>query len=101
MHYTPDSKAIEALGDRIAEQIKGITHRLGTASGAAERTLAWLEQEVMRALKGVGQSLLAGLCELQVTRYPVAEFGCACGGGHVSTNGSGSVKPRACSVRWP
>ena len=99
MHHTPDSKAIEALGDRIAEQIKGITHRLGTASGAAEQTLAWLEQEVMRALKGVGQSLLAGLCELQVTRYPVAEFGCACGGGP-RINGNGSVKPRACSVRW-
>jgi len=26
--------------DRIAEQIKGITHRLGTASGEAEQTLA-------------------------------------------------------------
>jgi hypothetical protein len=41
MHCTPDSKAIEALGERIAEQIKGITHRLGGASGETERTLAW------------------------------------------------------------
>jgi hypothetical protein len=80
MHCTPDSKAIEALGERIAEQIKGITHRLGGASGETERTLAWLEQEVMCALKEVGQSLLAGLCELQVPRYPVAEIACACGG---------------------
>ncbi len=42
--------------------------------------LGWFEQEVMCALKGVGQSLLAGLCALLVERYAVAEIRCACGG---------------------
>ena len=31
-------------------------------------------------MKGVGQSLLAGLCALLVERYAVAEMSCACGG---------------------
>ncbi len=85
MHCTPESKANVALGERMAEQIKGLTQRLGAASGESERTLGWLEQEVMCGLKGIGQSLLAGLCEVQVARYPAAEIACGCGGVAVYT----------------
>lgn len=85
MNCTPESKAIVALGDRMGEELKVLTQRLGGASGDSEGTLGWLEQEVMRGLKGVGQSLLAGLCELQVTRYPAAEIACVCGGVAVYT----------------
>ena len=85
MHCTPESKANVAVGERMAEQIKGLTQRLGAASGESERTLGWLEQEVMCGLKGIGQSLLAGLCEVQVARYPAAEIACGCGGVAVYT----------------
>jgi hypothetical protein len=84
MHCTPKGEAVEALGARIGEQIKaevlGITQRLSAAGGEAGDLLGWFEQEVMRALKGVGQSLLAGLCALLVERYAVADIRCACGG---------------------
>ena len=84
MHCTPKSEAVEALGERIGEQLKaevlGITQRLSAEGGEADALLGWFEQEVMCAMKGVGQSLLAGLCALLVERYAVAEIRCACGG---------------------
>ena len=77
MHCTPDSHAVEALGERIAEQLKeqvnGIAQRLSAKGDMADSLLAWFELEVMCAMKGVGQSLLAGLCTLLVDRYAVAD----------------------------
>ena len=84
MHCTPDSHAVEALGERIAERLKeqvnGIAQRLSAKGDMADSLLGWFEQEVMCAMKGVGQSLLAGLCTLLVDRYAVAEIRCECGG---------------------
>jgi hypothetical protein len=80
MNCTPSSKAIEELGEQVAEGIKKITQRLGEETGKEGCTLAWLEQQVMGALKETGQTLLAGLCELSVNRYVVGEIRCACGG---------------------
>jgi len=80
MHCTPTVKGIEALGERIAEQVKGITRRIGEEAGKEGRTLEWLEQQVIVGLKGVGQMLLEGLCEQYVDAYPAAEIRCGCGG---------------------
>jgi hypothetical protein len=80
MNCTPSGKAIEELGERIAEGIKRITQSLGVEVGKEGRALEWFEQQVMQALKETGQLLLAGLCELGVERYVVAEIRCACGG---------------------
>jgi hypothetical protein len=84
MHCTPNSHRIEALEERIAEQVKGrigdITHRFGNGEAKADSLLAWFEQEAMSAMKGVGQSLLTGLCHLLVERYAAPEISCKCGG---------------------
>lgn len=80
MNCTPSSKAIEELGERIAEGVKRITQSLGEEVGKEGRTLEWLEQQVMGALKETGQTLLAGLCELSVERYVASEINCECGG---------------------
>src|SRR5215208_1953040 len=70
MHCTPKRDAVEALGARMGEQVKaevmGIMQRLSAGGGEADTLLGWFEQEVMCAMKGVGQSLLAGLCALLV-----------------------------------
>ena len=84
MNCTPSGKAIEELGERVAQGIKQLTQKLGEEIGKEAPkgfpTLEWLEQQVMRALKETGQTLLAGLCELSVERYMASEIGCECGG---------------------
>ncbi len=80
MNCTPSSKAIEELGERISEGIKHMVQSLGEEMGKEGRTLEWIEQAVMQALKETGQTLVAGLCELNVERYVATEIKCACGG---------------------
>jgi hypothetical protein len=80
MNCTPSSKAIEELGERIAQGVKRMTQRVGEEVGKEGCTLAWLEREVMQALKETGQTLLAGLCELGEAQYVASEIACACGG---------------------
>ncbi len=80
MNCTPRGKAIEELGERIAEGVRRITCSLGEEVGKEGRNLEWFEQQVMQALKETGQTLLAGLCELSVERYVASEIGCECGG---------------------
>ena len=84
MHCTPNSHAVEGLGERIGEQlkeqIKGIVQRFSAKEEMADSLLGWFEQEVMCAMKGVGESLLAGLCALLVERYAAPEISCECGG---------------------
>ena len=79
MNCTPSGKAIEELGERIAEGVKKITQRLGEEVGKEGCTLEWFEQQVMQALKATGQTLLAGLCGLSAERYVATEIRCACG----------------------
>lgn len=74
MNCTPSDKAIAELGERMAEGIKHITQRLGAEVGKEGRSLAWFEQQVMQALKELGQTLLTGVCELGVERYVAAEI---------------------------
>ena len=69
MDCTPNAKAIEELSERIAEQMKGIVQRLGEEARKEERTLEWFEKQVLMVLKGIGQTLVAGLCELYVSAY--------------------------------
>lgn len=80
MDCTPNAKAIEELSERIAEQMKGIVQRLGEEARKEERTLEWFEKQVLMVLKGIGQTLVAGLCELYVDAYPADEISCGCGG---------------------
>jgi hypothetical protein len=80
MDYTPNVKAIEELSERIAEQLKGIVQRIGEEAREEKRTLEWFEKQAVMMLKGVGQTLVAGLCELYVRDYPATEIRCECGG---------------------
>ena len=84
MHCTPNRQAVEALGEQIAEQLKeqinGIAQRLSAEGQMADSLLGWFEAEVMCTMKGVGESLLAGLCALLVERYAGPEIRCECGG---------------------
>lgn len=80
MNFTPNAKSIEELGNLVAEQVRGVIQRIGEEAGKEERTLEWFEKQTIVALKGIGQTLLAGLCELYVSAYPAPEINCGCGG---------------------
>jgi hypothetical protein len=80
IYCTPSVKAIEELSERIAEQIKRIVQRIGQESREEKRTLEWFEKQAVMILKGVGQTLVTGLCELYASAYPPAEISCQCGG---------------------
>lgn len=80
MDCTPNIRAIEELSERIAEQMKGIVQRIGQEAREEKRTLEWFEKQAVMVLKGVGQTLVAGLCELYASAYPPAEISCQCGG---------------------
>jgi hypothetical protein len=60
--------------------MKGIVQRMGEEAREEKRTLEWFEKQAVMVLKGVGQTLVAGLCELYVRDYPAAEIRCECGG---------------------
>ena len=79
MNYRPNPSVIEVLSEQMAAEMKAITTRLGADVAAEQQTLANLEQEVLQALKTVGNVLLRGLCGLYVAKYVEPTMRCECG----------------------
>jgi hypothetical protein len=74
-HTTPT----ELLVAHMSEQMALLTRTLSTWMLEQEHTLAELEQHVVRLLKELGASLVAGLSALAAPADPPASIPCACG----------------------
>jgi Uncharacterised protein family (UPF0236) len=71
----PAEHLITTMGDRMTT----LTRTLSTWMQAQEPSLAEVEHQVVRLLKDVGASLVAGLCALATPAQPSATVPCACG----------------------
>jgi hypothetical protein len=71
----PAEPLVTAMGDRMT----ALTRTLSTWMHAQEPTLAEVEHHVVRLLKEVGTSLVAGLCALAAPAHPTPSVPCACG----------------------
>jgi len=71
----PTEQFITTMRDRIST----LTRTLSTWMQTQEPTLAEVEHHVVRLLKEVGASLVAGLCTLAAPAHPTSSVPCACG----------------------
>lgn len=72
---SPTDQLVTTMTDRLAT----LTRTLGDWMQQQEPTLAEAEEHVVRLLKELGASLLAGLCSLAVPTSPAASIPCPCG----------------------
>ena len=79
MNPTTDAARTAHLVTTMTERMITLTRTLSSWMQAQEHSLAELEQHVVRLLKQLGSSLLAGLCPLAVPDQPSASIACACG----------------------
>jgi len=63
----------------MIERIATLTRTLSTWMQEQEHSLAEAEQHVVRLLKELGSTLLAGLCSLAAPTSPAASIPCSCG----------------------
>jgi hypothetical protein len=80
---TTASSPSEQLVTTMMERIATLTRALSDWMQEQEHTLAEAEQHVVRLLKEVGSSLLAGVCSLAVPAHPATSIPCPCG--HTAT----------------
>jgi Uncharacterised protein family (UPF0236) len=71
----PAEQFITTMGERMTT----LTRILSTWMHGQEPTLAEVEHQVVRLLKEVGASLIAGLCALAAPAQPSPTVACACG----------------------
>lgn len=83
MNPTTDMSAPENLVSRMTDHMATLTRTLAAWMQEQPHTLAEAEQHVVRLLKEVGTTLLAGLCTLAAPADPVRSLACACG--HTAT----------------
>src|SRR3712207_474450 len=81
MNPTTAASPTEQLATTMMERIATLTRTLGDCMQQQPHphTLAELEQHVVRLLKDVGSTLLAGLCSLAAPLDPVRSLACSCG----------------------
>jgi hypothetical protein len=79
MNSTSGSKRVEALIGQMTKQIGELTGQLSESVREGAPSPAKLEQAVLLGVKGVGNELLAGLCQLSNARYAAASVPCSCG----------------------
>src|SRR5438128_11782740 len=76
---TTDLTLTEQLVTTMSERMATLTRTLSTWMQEQPHTLAEVEQHVVRLLKELGSSLLAGLCMLAAPERPPSTISCACG----------------------
>jgi hypothetical protein len=69
----------EDLVTSMTERLTTLIRTLSNWMHEQPHTLAELEQHVLRVLKELGASLVAGLCALAAPADPIARIPCACG----------------------
>lgn len=79
MHPTTAHQPLEQLITTLTEHLTRLTRTLGDWVQQEQPTLAALEQQVVRLLKELGATLLAGLGALEGSQPPPATVACACG----------------------
>jgi hypothetical protein len=80
MHSTVGGASAEALSQQLTAQVQQVVAEFAALLGTGPQPLDALEQAVLARLKPLGNTLLAGLCQLQAPAYPAAQVACACGG---------------------
>lgn len=79
MNPTTDAARTEDLVTPMAERMATLTRTLCSWMQEQEHSLAELEHYVLRLLKELGASLVAGLCPLAATSQPSRSIPCSCG----------------------
>jgi uncharacterized protein UPF0236 len=83
LNPTTHAARTEHLLTSMTERMTTLTRTLSSWMQEQPHTLAELEQQVLRLLKEVGASLVAGLAQLAAPAEPSASIECACG--HLAT----------------
>jgi hypothetical protein len=76
---TTDAAPTEDLVTTIAERMATLTRTLCSWMQEQEHSLAELEHYVLRLLKELGASLVAGVCPLAASSQPSRSIPCSCG----------------------
>lgn len=79
MNPPTDVPPADQLVTTMSERMTTLTRTLSSWMQAQEPTLADVEHHVVRLLKEVGASLVAGLCALVAPAQPSPSVPCACG----------------------
>lgn len=79
MNANIDDARLEALVTTMSERMATLTRTLGTWVQEAPHDLQALEAQVLRSVKELGATLLAGLCALRTPAQPVRSIPCSCG----------------------
>lgn len=79
MHPSTDAARLEQLLTTMTDHITRITRPLGSWVQEAPRDLQQIEQHVLRLVKEVGATLVAGLASLLVPAEPPPTIPCPCG----------------------
>jgi hypothetical protein len=79
LNPTTDAARTEHLVTSMTERMSTLTRTLSSWMLEQEHTLAEVEHHVVRVLKELGASLVAGLCALAATHKPSPTISCSCG----------------------
>jgi hypothetical protein len=79
MNPTTDAARTEHLISTMTEQFASLTRTLSNWMQEQEHSLAEVEHHVVRLLKELGASLVAGLCSLAAPAQPSRTLPCSCG----------------------
>lgn len=79
MNPTTDVTPTEELVATMTERMTTLTRTLSTWMQEQPHTLAEAEQHIVRLLKELGATLLAGLCSLAAKADPALSLTCSCG----------------------
>lgn len=79
MNPTTDAARTEHLLTSMTERMTALTRTLSCWMQEQPHSLAEIEQHVVRLLKELGASLVAGLCSLAAAPQPSPSLACSCG----------------------
>ena len=79
MHPSTDVARLEDLVTTMSRRMAPLTRTLGTWVQESPRDLQQIEQHVLRIVKELGASLVAGLCSLLTPAHPPRTVSCPCG----------------------
>ena len=80
MNYSRNEKSREAFIAEIVAEVEEMANGLYEWLDEEARTLEMMEEEVVGAVRRLGQILLQRVCETRVPRYPAPSVPCSCGG---------------------
>ena len=79
MHPSTDAARLDQLVTTMSERLTALTRSLGTWVQDAPRDLQAIEQHVLRTVKELGATLVAGLAALSAPAQPPRSIPCPCG----------------------